>query len=430
MKNLKYIRCYRLIMVVLLAGLSSCKDYLTIDELDNRTVEQGYYDSAAKVEQSVIGIYVDLRRALLADHAWLMYGEARVGDLTVQNPVQMDVLAQRLKASELQKLADWGYFYDVIYDANQTLQMLDALDKNVLNSFQYKLYKGESLALKSLAYFYVARIWGDVPSAEKQDFGAKLTQQEAIARAITWSKEAQQLLPWNHLNDDGIVSKAMTEVRFSKTAVSLLLAQQQLWLDQSSEVATMLATTFTGVPADSLSVFGLSMGIDRRQDIPQTPLAASQVSLTVDKLNSIYPAGDTRRSQYAISGTTASLIVSNQELLTLYDTREIELLLAESKWRSQNAAAAIPHLKIAAAGATENYDLLTDASFGAALLKERQRLLMGQGQRFFDLVRFGKVSDVLPGLTAQQIKDGAIYWPLSDRSMAGTSWKQITYWAQ
>jgi hypothetical protein len=54
---MKYFRL--ILIIVLLLNLSACKDSLTI-EPDNRTVAEGYYDSAQKIEQAVIGGYVDL----------------------------------------------------------------------------------------------------------------------------------------------------------------------------------------------------------------------------------------------------------------------------------------------------------------------------------------------------------------------------------
>ncbi|RZM22545.1 MAG: hypothetical protein EOO88_29100, partial [Pedobacter sp.] len=170
---MKFIRS--ILMMALLLNLVACKDSLTIQP-DNRTVADGYYDSAQKIEQGVIGGNVDLRRALLSNHAILMYGEARTGDLKVEAEFQSTVTAQNLTADQrfVKQLSDWGYFYDVIRDANILLEVIDKSDSKILNSYQRNLFKGEALALKSIAYFYVARIWSEVPSAEQSNFGKVL----------------------------------------------------------------------------------------------------------------------------------------------------------------------------------------------------------------------------------------------------------------
>ena len=431
MKSLKYIKGYQLLLLLSLAVFSSCKDYLTVD-VENKTVEEGYYDSPAKVEQAVVGIYVDLRRALLTNHAWLMYGEARLGDLMVQNEAQQDVLSQKLlaKQAQVQELTDWRYFYDVIFDANQTLSLLENIQKDVLSTYQYKLFKGEALALKSYAYFYLARVWGTAPSAEKTDFGTKLNSTELIGRAIVYAKEAQALLPYGLLNDDGIFSKSLTETRFSKSAVTLMLAQEQLWLNQNADAQALLTTTFKQLPTDSISSFNIAMGIDRRQPtLTQRPLDAAMVSMSIDRLNAIYPVGDARRAKmFTITGNKASLIVKNQELLPLLDSKEIDLIQAELAWKAQDLLGAKQLLKKAAAGALENYDELTESTFEQALLKERRRLLMGQGLWLFDLVRFAKIPVFIPMLTAEDVKNGAAQWPLSNPSIQATGWNQASYW--
>ena len=66
-----YAKLWKLIPVVVLS-LSSCSDFLTVTP-ENRTEEDGYYTSAQRVDQAVVGVYVDLRRALLTNYAWLMF---------------------------------------------------------------------------------------------------------------------------------------------------------------------------------------------------------------------------------------------------------------------------------------------------------------------------------------------------------------------
>jgi hypothetical protein len=429
MNDMKF---WKLIPVVLLVILSSCKDSLTID-LENRSVADGYYDSPQKIEQAVIGGYVDLRRALLANYGWLMYGEARTGDLTVAVNYQQAVATQKLTADNrsVKELTDWGYFYDVIKDANDVLDIIDKADADVLNTYQRNLFKGEALALKSAAYFYLARIWGEVPSAEKNDFGKRLTNKECVTKAATWAAQARGLVPWILINDDGIESLALTEVRFNKTAVTSLFVQEQLWVGESQNAYDLLNNTITAATADSLSGFGLSKGVDRRTEIPQAPLAANMISISLERLNAIYPTGDARRaSMFDIEAgdNKATLIVKSEDMLELLPVREVNLLFAEAAWRSGRLSEAKTYLVKAAAGATEDYSTLSAATFADALLTERRRMLIGTGQRVFDLIRFGKVSTYIPEFTAADVQNGAAYWPLSASSIKGNSLSQNSYW--
>ncbi|MGN6491641.1 MAG: RagB/SusD family nutrient uptake outer membrane protein [Agriterribacter sp.] len=420
-----------ILSVIAILLFCSCRKSLTVDQ-ENSTVEEGYYNSAPRIQQAVIGGYVDLRRALLANYAWMMYGEARTGDMKVAVAYQQKVASQELTATDrnLVQLSDWGFFYDVIKDANDVLDIVDKAEEGVLNAYQHNVYRGEALALKSMAYFYLARIWGDVPSAEKNNFGARLTSEEVVAQAMVWATEAQQLLPWMLLNDDGIESVALTAVRFNKTAVTSLLAHEALWLGNGQSAYDVLTNTFTSNTADSLSSFGLAMGADQRTEIPQAPLSGSVLSMPLERFNAIYPEGDARRSgMFNISNNAAVLIVQDASKMDLLRLQEIDLLFAEAAWRTERLEEAKDHLISAANGATEDYSTLTEDNFGDALLKERQRLLVGTGQRMFDLIRFNEVPTYIPAFTEADVTKGAAYWPLSANSIKGNGWNQNEYWA-
>nr|WP_198160669.1 RagB/SusD family nutrient uptake outer membrane protein [Pedobacter panaciterrae] len=424
---------WKFIPIVALSVLSSCKDSLTIDDLENRTVVRGYYNSSQRIEQAVVGGYVDLRRALLANYAWMMYGDARTGDLKVAVDYQQLVVKQELTTDQrnLKQLTDWGYFYDVIRDANDVLDIVNQADPGILNTYQRNLFRGEALALKSMAYFYLARIWGEVPSAEKNNFGLRLSTRESVTQAAQWASEAKGLLPWMLINDDGIESVALTGVRFNKTAITSLLVQEQLWLGKAQNAYELLNTSFTPATLDSLSGFGLSVGIDRRTEITQKPLDGSMLSMSLDRLNAIYPTGDARRTSMfniSTSDKMATLIVKEADVLELLPKREVNLLFAEAAWRSGNLNEGKTYLIKASVGATENYTVLTEETFADALLQERRRVLIGGGQRVFDLIRFGKVSKNIPEFTESDVQNGAANWPLSANSIKSNSWSQNSYW--
>ena len=56
-------------------------------------------------------------------------------------------------------------------------------------------------------------------------------------------------------------------------------------------------------------------------------------------------------------------------------------------------------------------------------------MLVGTGQRMFDLIRFGEVPSYIPAFTEDDVAKGAAYWPLSANSIGGNGWSQNTYWA-
>lgn len=431
MKTIKQLFAYSLMVSIPLLS-SSCKDYLTIDDVENKTIELGYYNSAQKIEQAVLGPYIDLRRGLVKNHAWLMYGDVRAGDMIVDLEFAKEVADQKLnsKTRPITQLTDWTYFYDAIKNANKTLEIIESAKMGVLSSYQYKLYKGEMLAVKSLAYFYLCRIWSDVPSAESGDLGIKLSKEQHLSRLELWVREAKTLLPWQILNDDGIISPTLTAVRFNKTAASLLLADIQLTAGKES--LTDLANLLEPSAKDSLAGFGLSLGKDTDPSILKDPYTGKNIGLSMEKYNSIYPQADKRRSKFNVrsDGKGANLIMDEATSLMIYPVREVKLILAEASWKAGGLENAKNFLKEASVGATEDYSLLNEQTFASALLEERRRLLMGLGKRMFDINRFKRLREFIPVFSETDLQAGAAFWPLSARSMETNSLTQLSYWSK
>ena len=421
-------------LTALLLIVASCDSFLTIEDPEDKTITEGYYNSTQRVEQAVIGIYVDFRRALLSNRAWLMYGEARSGDLKVHATYYDLVVKQELMAeqAEIERLKDWEYFYDVLNNANEVLQIIDEVDPGVLTGYEYNLFKGEALALKSFAYFYLARIWGNVPSVEANNFETVLSAKETIVKAQELAQEANDLLPWVLLNEDGIESASLTEFRMNKTAIAILRAQEYLWLDNAQQAYRVLGTAILENTEEKWSPFGFSTGEDYRSDITDDPLDADLVSISLEKLNAIYPESDTRRAAYDISekNGTASLLSHAQDVTKLLTKTNFYLLMAEAAWKIGNLEEAKATLIAVAQGATEDYSTLDENTFEQALLQERQRLLMGSGMRFFDLMRFNKVAEEIPSLSEQNVTEGAAFWPFSERSIKDNSLNQNRYWSK
>src|SRR5690606_34913274 len=105
------------------------------------------------------------------------------------------------------------------------------------------------------------------------------------------------------------------------------------------------------------------------------------------------------------------------DMIELLPLTEKNLLLAEAAWKIGNLSEGREYLIEASSGATEDYSTLTEQTFGDALLQERRRLLVGTGQRIFDLIRFNKVSAFIPSFSENDVQEGAGFWPLSVNSI-------------
>lgn len=127
--------------------------------------------------------------------------------------------------------------------------------------------------------------------------------------------------------------------------------------------------------------------------------------------------------------TQAPLFNNFQSAIVVTRYEDIVLLRAEALYYLNDLNNAVVYLNAVRTrrGLTE-FDLQTGGNLLNAILKERQRELMGEGQRWFDLVR-NRQAHLYSGLSKAQIEQGAALWPLSKNTLANNaSLQQNSYW--
>lgn len=114
---------------------------------------------------------------------------------------------------------------------------------------------------------------------------------------------------------------------------------------------------------------------------------------------------------------------------------DLILLRAECRARLGEASAVSDLNRIRNRAGLEDYDGRTDSeSLRKEIFLERERELFGEGQRYYDVVRNGyfreELSSVHAALTDNDIRDGALYLPVSRNSfIKNPLMKQNIYWS-
>jgi starch-binding outer membrane protein, SusD/RagB family len=159
----------------------SCEDSLTILPPDGK-VKDEYWKSKEDVMATLMGAY---KKMAENDELFFYYGELRADMLeagaNLSNDLR-DIINSNIYPSNF--WTNWGPFYSVINYCNLVLKYSPEV-KNIdrtFSDYDFNMYNAEAIFLRSLAYFYLVRVFKDVPfvltpfDTDKQDFfHAKMT---------------------------------------------------------------------------------------------------------------------------------------------------------------------------------------------------------------------------------------------------------------
>lgn len=159
----------RILIGILISGFffSGCNKKLDIDST-HLVNETNNWKSITDTRSALLGTY-GLLRAAMADHNghWL-YGELRNGDFQANSRLDLKaIIGNNLNAPYpvVQSLSNWRRFYAVINSASIFINRAHEVMENdrQYTEKNYQVDIAQMHALRAFAYFYMVRIWGDVP---------------------------------------------------------------------------------------------------------------------------------------------------------------------------------------------------------------------------------------------------------------------------
>lgn len=157
------------ILIILSLQFSSCNDFLdNDDEFYHVATQEQQWNSLADTRSALFGIYGLMRSALGENNTYWAVGDLRLGDFSVRMRGDLQAIRDN-KLNEayplIQHIANWRRFYKVINAASLFIEnagkVLEKDDAYSETNYQYDV--AQARALRALAYFYMVRMWGDVP---------------------------------------------------------------------------------------------------------------------------------------------------------------------------------------------------------------------------------------------------------------------------
>ena len=226
-------KIFKIRFILLLLALTmqfSCSDYL--EHLPpNGLVREEFWQTKEDVEAVLMGAYQSFAAM---DGNLFTYGEARADMVAIHGNYQWsnDYKLMQSNIYPENALCNWEKFYKVINYCNEVLKNAPKVMKvdQTFTDFQLKGYLAEAHFLRSLSYFYLVRIFKDVPlvlepsESDGVDFYLPQTKGEEVLAEMR--KFLDEYRPFAA---DRIESLDELKGRANKAAFDALLADMALW---------------------------------------------------------------------------------------------------------------------------------------------------------------------------------------------------------
>jgi hypothetical protein len=457
-------------VLLILSSAASCKKFLDLKPVSVST-DQTFWKNENDANSSVAAGYALLRKSLTASSglAFYAYGDLPADEYTTGEYRFADVAninwSISVPAAEtgdrMMILRRYDAFYSAINQANRCIEKIPDIPTSEFASAEVKNNLiGEAYFLRAFEYFFMARVWGDVPLVtstgnpiEQVDL-PRIAQEKVLEQCIKDVNTAISLLGWNYTSANN------RAVRANKGAAYALLAHIYAWkgdyancsIAASAVIDQNFYTMLNRV--DFLNIFK-GKSTEGIFEISQSEAnEGMREGISTYTLKTPYLTTRTDNAIFTLNKLTLTELYNDnmddlrfsKSFALLSTTDPICIKYANITYNSgQNVTTAVAHnnliifrladillLKAEALAAQNQFgpartildEIRTKAGLGAwpgadaalfdGIIAERGRELFLEGHRYYDLIRLARKTGVSKfgakmGIT--EITAGKNYWP-------------------
>ncbi|WP_027385761.1 RagB/SusD family nutrient uptake outer membrane protein [Chryseobacterium gregarium] len=445
------------ITIVSLIIITSCSSDLLDVNPEAQKVSSQFYNNSAEIEQGVVSVYGALQYTGQYQLAMPALGELPSDNTYDEVPAndaftygELDFFTIQPNNSLIASV--WKDNYIGIQQANIILARINKIPDmtDALKSARI----GEMKFLRALMYFNLVRIFGDVPLVLKETtnvndyFGQPRTPVAEVYAAVEADlKEAVSLLPATATQKGRATKGAALGILGKVLLTQKKYAESLTYLNQVEPLGYQLLTDVTKIfdianenNAEIIFDVQFASGLNGNSEgstafqmfSPSGSVSGAKGhNLPTKEIYNLYSTGDTRRSAYV--GLTSNGIPFSKKLVKTSNTiadggsnfvvlrlADVFLMMAESYAEQNDFANAniyLNKIKTRAGISAVNFsnkDLLLNE-----IDKERRLEFVGEGHRWFDLIRIGKAISVMtnhftnnPGYSTAQIDNHYLLMPV------------------
>lgn len=230
-------------MALLAFSAASCSEDQLNQFPETQLTEGSFYTTEGQIIQAVNDIYrqlikvykgggiVDLYSELYSDNTYI---EFTGGSTTFEE----DIKNFRIQPNNGRILSAWNDCYNAIYICNNAIGQLEKTQVAFSNPALKERLKAEAVFIRSLIYFNMVRIWGEIPfplqvvSPEESYSYIRESKDVIYQQLISDLKTTKTILPERYSGSDA--------GRITRYAATAVLAEIYLTLGESSNAAAQL----------------------------------------------------------------------------------------------------------------------------------------------------------------------------------------------
>jgi len=421
--------------VLMLLVPMSCNEWMELIPPQG-LVKEEFWKTKEDVEAMVMGAY----KAFAGMNGSLFkYGELRADMLYADYNVgdgERKVMESNIYPDN--DFCNWNSFYKVINYCNEVIKNAPLVREvdNTFSDFLLQGYLSEAIWIRSLAYFYLVRLWGDVPyvieptETDDAEIYVEKVNGDDVLELVRMDLEEYR----KYATIDGYPTEEEIKGRATKAAFDALLADISLWLFDYEAVIghvarieanpqiTLMPTDrwyelyFPGNSLESIFEFQFDDNLNQSNSLYGMtwensfqfyPSEKAEEMFAIDKKslelkrgedNSIAKLGEEEYLIWKYVGafgdgiTERSGTQQNSANWIIYRLADVLLMKAEALSQLGQFSEANAYLNLIRerAGVSPKFPSLTVNAFEDAIIEERALELAFEGKRWFDLVRMGR----------------------------------------
>lgn len=444
MKNINF-NIRTIVFLFLFSGLHSCNDWVEVDMPNNQLGTNDVFTDVYTANAALAGVYANMRdisivSGSLEGSGFLLslYSDDLIEYIEDQNGYT-DVFNNTIQPTNSVIESVWNFAYQQIYATNSIIQ---GVQNSPLPQSEKMRIKSEAVVARTLLYFYLQQIFGEIPYTQSLDYEYnktlfKISENDLLNQLVEDMSEMVPFLDENYRNPERIYP--------NRSVAKLVLAKLYLSLGnnvKAEEYAKQILQSSNYQFQNNLNEVFKNASTHILWQFPPEyygePVSEAQLyyfensyphlaSLSTDLMNS-FDNNDLRKSTWVkevnFNGETwyrpnkYKNIESNyDEYSIMFRLEEVYFILAEALAKQDKLSEAnlyINYTRIRA-GLSPIENNSQDQFLIELLLEKRKEFFAEMGHRFMDLKRLNKLNDLV--IVKPFWVDFKKVWPLPQKEL-------------